>query len=317
MAEERRHRDPVASAAEPILAASRGSGGKGQPPEEGQRWQNFLGAADKAMVGLCEFLALLFGLPFGEDLHNNKPVTPWNYFYLAIAIIFAVTGPMWPWLRTREWIPEGARVSLSKAPLDGRIWIVTLLLLFVYGTGPEIYRRAAQPFTSSISQQPKSIAAPNTPILPSFPQRSQADAEKERVVIDRVLEILTIEAMPLTDKAHEFVSEWWSALADPTRNQSYGQDLENLIVEMSSTNVEINSVIQAAPQFCNLDLCSVIVPNSSFNDLQTHLSDLQIMFVQMRSVTDSNRLKQLGTNNFPAMKSLFDEVENDIIAYRD
>lgn len=315
MAEERRFSDPVASTADEILAASRGSGGKGQPPENGQDWQNFLAAADKAMLGLCEFLALLFGLPFGEDLYQNKPIAAWHIFYFIMAIILAGAGPMWPWLRTREWIPEGAKASLSKVPLDGRIWIATLLLLFVYGTGPEVYRRVVEPFIPIPPSNP--IVPPNTPVLPNFPQRSSEDAEKERVVIDREIEILKTEAIPLTDKAHEFVSGWWSALVDPTRNQSYGQDLENLIIAISNTTTEMSSVIQAAPQFCNLDLCSILITNSSFNDLMRHLSDLQTMFVQMHLVADPNKLKQIGTNNFPAMKSLFDEIENDIIAYRD
>jgi hypothetical protein len=52
--------------------------------------------ADKAVFSLCELLALLFGLPFGEDLYNDRPIPFWHYFYLVIAILFAVGGPMWP-----------------------------------------------------------------------------------------------------------------------------------------------------------------------------------------------------------------------------
>jgi hypothetical protein len=106
---------------------------------------NFWTFADKAMLGLCELLALLFGLPFGEDLYNDKPVTRWHLFYLAIGVLFAVAGPMWPWIRTRTWLPAGAIASLSKAPLDARLWIAALLLLFIYATGPELYKRAVSP----------------------------------------------------------------------------------------------------------------------------------------------------------------------------
>ena len=106
---------------------------------------NFLTFADKAMLGLCETLALLFGLPFGEDLYNDKPVTGWHLFYLAIGLVFAVVGPMWPWIRTRTWLPTSVAASLSKAPLDARLWIAVLLLLFLYGTAPEIYQRATAP----------------------------------------------------------------------------------------------------------------------------------------------------------------------------
>jgi hypothetical protein len=34
--------------------------------------------ADRAVLGLCDFLALLFGLPFGEALYNDRPITGWD-----------------------------------------------------------------------------------------------------------------------------------------------------------------------------------------------------------------------------------------------
>lgn len=104
--------------------------------------------ADKAMFGLCELLALLFGLPFGEDLYHDKTIASiggWHWFYLGIAAVFAVSGPMWPWIRTRTWLPPSVAESLSKAPLDARLWIAALLLLFLYVTAPEIYQRATAP----------------------------------------------------------------------------------------------------------------------------------------------------------------------------
>jgi hypothetical protein len=88
---------------------------------------------------------LLFGLPFGEDLYHSTPITGWHWFYLAIGLLFAGAGPMFPWIRTRTWVPEAVSASLSRASLDARVWIAALLLLFVYGTAPEIYRRATAP----------------------------------------------------------------------------------------------------------------------------------------------------------------------------
>lgn len=49
---------------------------------------------DKAIISLCEVLALLFGLPFGEDLYRGTRITYQHLFYLAIGLIFAVGGPM-------------------------------------------------------------------------------------------------------------------------------------------------------------------------------------------------------------------------------
>jgi hypothetical protein len=97
--------------------------------------------ADRAVFSLCELLFLVFGLPFGEALYNDRTITVWNYFYLVIAILFAVGGPMWPLIRTRAWIPENVSRSLSRAATDARVWIVVLLVLFIYGTGPELYNR--------------------------------------------------------------------------------------------------------------------------------------------------------------------------------
>jgi hypothetical protein len=128
---------------------------------------DFWTSADKGMFGLCELLALLFGLPFGEDLYHGNPITGWHWFYLVIAILFAAGGPMWPWIRTREWMPEKVSTSLSKVGSDARIWVAVLLLLFVYVTGPEIYRRATKPLpiSGAIEVAPAPTAQPISTML--------------------------------------------------------------------------------------------------------------------------------------------------------
>jgi len=91
--------------------------------------------ADKAVLGICEMLGLLFGLPFGEDLYRDRPfneISAWHWFYLAVGIVFAGVGFMFPWIRTRTWIPERVSASLSRSALDARIWITGLLILFVW-----------------------------------------------------------------------------------------------------------------------------------------------------------------------------------------
>ena len=67
--------------------------------------QGFLAYMDRGVFGLCELFGLLFGLPFGDDLYHDKPVTGWHYFYLLIGILFAAGGPMFPWIRTWQWVP--------------------------------------------------------------------------------------------------------------------------------------------------------------------------------------------------------------------
>ncbi len=98
---------------------------------------------DKARITLCEVLALLFALPFGEDLYRGTPINGWHVFYLVIGLLFAVAGPMWPLIKTR--VPGWLYSGLGRAASDVRIWISVLLILFVYVVGPDIYRRAMRP----------------------------------------------------------------------------------------------------------------------------------------------------------------------------
>jgi hypothetical protein len=76
---------------------------------------------------------------------RQSPNCIYSIWPLAIGLSFAVTGPMWPLIRIISWIPKKVSASFSRAALDARIWIAILLLLFVYGTAPEIYQRATQP----------------------------------------------------------------------------------------------------------------------------------------------------------------------------
>jgi hypothetical protein len=101
-------------------------------------------AADKAVLGICELLGLLFGLPFGEDLYKGEPISSLHIVYLIVGILFAGTGPMWPVIRTLRWVSPTAIASISRAAFDARIWIMALLILFLYGVGPELYRRATR-----------------------------------------------------------------------------------------------------------------------------------------------------------------------------
>jgi hypothetical protein len=112
--------------------------------------------ADHAVLGLFELLGLLFGLPFGDDLYQDKPVSNLHWVYLVIGCLFAAGGPMFPLTREVRWLPQWVAPSISGAARDARVWIAVLLLFFLYGVAPDIYQRATKPIavTGAIGAMP-------------------------------------------------------------------------------------------------------------------------------------------------------------------
>jgi hypothetical protein len=47
-------------------------------PVSNQPKPEFCTATDGAVAGVCELLALLFGLPFGDDLYHGVAITTWG-----------------------------------------------------------------------------------------------------------------------------------------------------------------------------------------------------------------------------------------------
>ena len=101
-----------------------------------RKWTEFWTATDGAVAGICELLALLFGLPFGDDLYHGTPITAWRWFYLAVALVFAVGGPMWPLIRKHPFVSQKVAERVANAAIDPIKWILVLLLLFVYSSAP-------------------------------------------------------------------------------------------------------------------------------------------------------------------------------------
>ena len=141
------------------------SSGKATVSETGPK-SDLWTSADKAVVTICELLGLLFGLPFGDDLYAEKPVTGWHIFYLGVGLVFAGGGPMWPWVRTQPWFSVQVAARISRATADPLVWVGILLLLFLYKTGPELYQRAIAPQTPTVIHDPptkeqmEAVAAP-------------------------------------------------------------------------------------------------------------------------------------------------------------
>lgn len=93
---------------------------------------SWLQAVDKAVLGVCELLGLLFALPFGEDLYHGTPITWWHWFWLWVGIICAATGPIWPYIRKK--INEAVTQKLEATARNPLLWIGLLLIIFLYTT---------------------------------------------------------------------------------------------------------------------------------------------------------------------------------------
>lgn len=130
------------------------------PPDTAAFWIYI----DKAVLGLFELLALLFGLPFGDDLYHDKPVIGLHLAYLCIGVLFAIGGPMFPLIRKISWVPKWIAPSISGAARDARIWIAILIIFFLYGIGPELYWRATTPLSARISQLQAELESANRQI---------------------------------------------------------------------------------------------------------------------------------------------------------
>ncbi len=117
------------------------------------------------------------GVGLGCDLTPIASISGWHWFYFGIAALFAVTGPMWPWLRTRTWLPAVVAASLSRAPLDARLWLAALLLLFLYGTAPEMYHRATAPIAPTADQIAKATSPIQAKLDEAIKQRDTAKLE--------------------------------------------------------------------------------------------------------------------------------------------
>jgi hypothetical protein len=72
-------------------------------------------ASDHAILAVSEVLALLFALPFGDDLYHDRPMNWLHTLYLAVGILFAIGGPIWPAVRTR--LPPAMSASFARAAL--------------------------------------------------------------------------------------------------------------------------------------------------------------------------------------------------------
>jgi len=123
-------------------------------------------ASARAVLGLCEFLALMFGLPPGEALYHRETIDFRMACFIVVGGFFAALGPAWPAMRKK--FPQQVLIlSLGRAASDARVWIAVLLLIFAYVTVPEMYRRTTTPVESPACWDGKAPPCNDQPAKPA------------------------------------------------------------------------------------------------------------------------------------------------------
>jgi hypothetical protein len=108
---------------------------------------------DHAVLGLCEILALMFGLPPGEALFRGEPLSLRLVGFIVAGAFFAALGPGWPAVRKK--FPQQTLVlSVGRIASDARYWLAIILVGFLYAASPEMYRRAVVPVAPVSSSPP-------------------------------------------------------------------------------------------------------------------------------------------------------------------
>jgi len=98
--------------------------------------------SDRAVAAQCDLLALVFGLPFGDDLYHDISIPGRHIAFLFLGLMIAAFGHMWP--RIKGAVPKRIADTVALAALDFRLWVVLLLAIFVVLIAPEIYQRAVE-----------------------------------------------------------------------------------------------------------------------------------------------------------------------------
>jgi hypothetical protein len=136
---------------------------------------------DHAVLGLCEILALMFGLPPGEALFRGDPLSLRLVGFIVAGAVFAALGPGWP--AVRKSFPQQTLVlSLGRIAADARYWLVIILVGFLYAASPEMYQRATAP-AGPTADEIVTATAPIKAKLDAANRQLQEEREKAKPLL--------------------------------------------------------------------------------------------------------------------------------------
>jgi len=85
---------------------------------------------DLAVLGFCELVGLMFGLPPSEAFYRGDPISVRMVMFGIIGIVFAVIGPLWPRLKQR--LPRRFAARFVRVASDFKWWMAILLGFYLW-----------------------------------------------------------------------------------------------------------------------------------------------------------------------------------------
>jgi hypothetical protein len=122
---------------------------------------------DLAVLGFCELMGLMFGLPPSEALYRGEPISARMLLFALIGIIFAALGPLWPKLKRQ--LPRRFSARFVRVASDFQWWMILLITLFFSQVFSDLTRETQHAATTgeALLRQESSFLNPSaTPTPP-------------------------------------------------------------------------------------------------------------------------------------------------------
>jgi hypothetical protein len=122
-----------------------------------------------AVLGFCELVGLMFGLPPIEALYRGEPVSVRMVLFATIGIAFAVVGPSWPLLKGK--LPRRFAATFVRTASEFQWWMLVLLAFFasqVFSVTDQNTPNVVETVAQNIPSPPPVAASPSATPAPVY-----------------------------------------------------------------------------------------------------------------------------------------------------
>jgi hypothetical protein len=243
---------------ETIVRAVEDQKGRPQPLPEPPAPENK--SHDYAGIGMFELLGLMCGLPPSEALYHGEPIDFRMVCFIVAGIVFGGLGTAWPVVRKR--FPQQALVlSVSRIAADARYWLAIILVAFLYGAAPDIYRRATRPAVAdqgSIDALTKQVSQLSHDLMIVSRERDSALTRAINAARERDTTKASQPNLGRTGWSNLFnsftqpgqlkqLSGWWVIVTAPPENAEAEKELNDLF--MLSSNLSHTLRLAGLPDY--------------------------------------------------------------------